>query len=176
VAAEGPQKGGGGEEEAHAQAVQALVEGGWARVIGPVLQEEARPPEEEGSVEAEGVAHDPEEVGGGVEDFSGLQVKEVAQGPGHAHHVPPVAVDHPFGRARGARGVEEEEGVGGGDGEGLLGLALHGPLQKLRGAPPVPEDREVQAREGGLHRRPGGREPAPQVVPVGGDEEAGFAL
>lgn len=173
VAPQGPEHRGGGEEDVHPEVGQALVEGPGARVVGPVLHEEGGAAEEQGGVEAEGVAHDPEEVGGGVEHLSRLQVKDVSEGPGDPHHVPPVAVDHALGLPRGARGGKEEEGVGRGHGLGLGGPGLVKPLQKLGASPDVPEDLEVQALDCGLHHLPHPHGLAPVEVGVRRHEEPG---
>ena len=74
---------------------------------------------EQGAVDDVGVADDPADVGGRPEDFTGVGVVDVLQGPAQRDRVAAVVAHHALGAAGGAGGVEDVERVGGGHGDAV---------------------------------------------------------
>ena len=122
-ALDGAQGGGGGEHDRNPVLADHAPEGaGVGGADGLAFVDDGGAAVEQGGVDDVGVAHHPADVGGGPEDLAGLHGVEVLHAPGHGDGVATVVAHHALGDAGGAGGVEDVEGVGGGDRDAGLGL------------------------------------------------------
>ena len=81
---------------------------------------------EQGGVNNVGMAHNPANVGGGPEDFAGLDVVDVLHGPFEGDRMAAVVTQDALGLPGGAGGVEDVEGIGGGHGNARNGFGTIG--------------------------------------------------
>ena len=126
---DGPEGGRRGEQRPHAVLGDHPPEGpGVGGADRLALVEHGRGAGDERPVDDVGVPDDPAHVRRGPEDVAGASVVDVGHAPRQRHGVAAVVAHHALGPARGARGVEDVERIGGG----------HGDAVDRRGARPWP--------------------------------------